>query len=123
MRRILIIDDEDHIRDVAAFSLEAMAGWRVDTASSGPDGIRTATFYPPDAILLDVIMPAMDGPSTFRQLQKTPALAAIPVILLTAEATNANERRFNELGVVGVLAKPFDPLTLADQISSTLGWN
>ena len=123
MRRILIIDDEDDIREVAALSLESVAGWSVSTACSGAEGIRTAQEERPDAILMDVMMPAMDGPTTFREMQRSPDIAAIPVVLLTAKVQGVDQRRFAGLGVAGVLFKPFDPLTLAEQMSSTLGWN
>lgn len=123
MRRILIIDDEDDIREVAALSLESVAGWEVITASSGARGIEAAHGEKPDAILMDVMMPGMDGPTTFREMQKLPALAQIPVILLTAKVQGVDQRRFSGLGVAAVLFKPFDPLTLADQMSAALGWN
>ncbi len=123
MRRILIIDDEDDIREVAALSLETVAGWTVCTANSGTTGIQKAISERPDAILMDVMMPAMDGPTTFRQMQNTPGLAHIPVLLLTAKVQGVDQRRFAGLGVSGVLFKPFDPLTLADQMAAALGWN
>ena len=123
MRRILIIDDEDDIREVAALSLESMAGWQVNLASSGADGIRSALADPPDAILMDVMMPLMDGPTTFKEMQAMPAIAHIPVILLTAKVQGVDQRRFAGLGVTAVLFKPFDPLTLAEQMSTALGWN
>ena len=123
MRRILIIDDEDDIREVAALSLESVAGWTVLTACSGAEGIRTAVDEMPDAILMDVMMPAMDGPTTFREMQKLPGIAQIPVVLLTAKVQGVDQRRFAGLGVAGVLFKPFDPLTLAEQMARTLGWN
>jgi CheY-like chemotaxis protein len=123
MRRILIIDDEDDIREVAALSLESMAGWHVTLASSGADGIRAALADPPDAILMDVMMPMMDGPTTFKEMQAIPAIAHIPVILLTAKVQGVDQRRFAGLGVTAVLFKPFDPLTLADQMSAVLGWS
>jgi CheY-like chemotaxis protein len=122
MRRILIIDDEDDIREVAALSLESVAGWHVLTANSGAKGIEIATSESPDAILMDVMMPGMDGPTTFREMQKQPATANIPVILLTAKVQGVDQRRFSGLGVTAVLFKPFDPLTLADQMSEALGW-
>jgi CheY-like chemotaxis protein len=122
MRRILIIDDEEDIRAVAALSLESIAGWTVFTASSGADGIRAALADAPDAILMDVMMPAMDGPTTFREMQKSPQLARIPVILLTAKVQGVDQRRFAGLGVAAVLFKPFDPLTLAEQMCTALGW-
>jgi CheY-like chemotaxis protein len=123
MRRILIIDDEDDIREVAALSLESVAGWQVSTASSGAEGMRVAAAELPDAILMDVMMPAMDGPTTFREMQKMPNLAGIPVILLTAKVQGVDQRRFAGLGVRAVLFKPFDPLTLAEQMSEALGWS
>jgi CheY-like chemotaxis protein len=123
MRRILIIDDEDDIREVAALSLETVAGWQVFTASSGADGIRTAQAELPDAILMDVMMPAMDGPTTFREMKRSPELANIPVVLLTAKVQGVDQRRFAGLGVAGILFKPFDPLTLAEQMASALGWS
>jgi len=124
MRRILIIDDEDDIREVAALSLEATAGWEVVAASSGAEGIVAAASagHRPDAILMDVMMPEMDGPTTFRRMQQNPEIANIPVLLLTAKVQGVDQRRFADLGVAGVLFKPFDPLTLAQQISHTLGW-
>lgn len=120
--RILIIDDEDDIREVAALSLESVAGWEVIVAGSGSQGIARAIEYQPDAILLDVMMPGMDGPTTFRELRKNPATSAIPVLLLTAKVQSSDQRRFADLGVDGVLFKPFDPLTLHTQIATTLGW-
>jgi CheY-like chemotaxis protein len=122
VHRVLIIDDEDDIREVAALSLEATAGWTILTASSGREGIETAAREKPDAILMDVMMPEMDGPTTFKHLQANPATASIPVVLLTAKVQGVDQRRFAGLGVAAVLFKPFDPLTLASQISDVLGW-
>ena len=122
MRRILIIDDEDDIREVAALSLEATAGWEIVAASSGAEGIRVAAEHKLDAIPMDVMMPGMDGPTTFRQMQLNPAISMIPVLLLTAKVQGVDQRRFADLGVAGVLFKPFDPMTLAQQISHALGW-
>jgi CheY-like chemotaxis protein len=122
MRRVLIIDDEDDIREVAALSLEAIAGWTILTASSGAEGMAIATAEQPDAILMDVMMPEVDGPTTFGLMQQNPAISNIPVLLLTAKVQGVDQRRFANLGVAAVLFKPFDPLTLAQQISDALGW-
>ncbi|QHN04615.1 response regulator [Granulicella sp. WH15] len=122
MRRVLIIDDDDDIREVASLSLEATADWEILTANSGRTGIETAERELPDAILMDVMMPEMDGPTTFRHLQQNPATSHIPVLLLTAKVQGVDQRRFAGLGVAAVLFKPFDPLTLAAQISEALGW-
>jgi CheY-like chemotaxis protein len=121
--RILIIDDEDDIREVAALSLETVAGWEVAVASSGAQGLVRAAEYNPDAILLDVMMPGMDGPSTFRELRRNPITAGIPVLLLTAKVQSNDQRHFADLGVAAILFKPFDPMTLSAQIADVLGWN
>jgi len=121
--KILIVDDEDDIREVAALSLESVAGWEVMTASSGSQALARAAEFQPDAILLDVMMPGMDGPATFRELSKNPATARIPVLLLTAKVQSNDQRRFADLGVKAVLFKPFDPLTLSSQIAAVLGWS
>jgi CheY-like chemotaxis protein len=121
--KVLIIDDEDDIREVAALSLESIAGWEVVTANSGSQGLARAAEHQPDAILLDVMMPDMDGPTTFRELRKNPATAKIPVLLLTAKVQSTDQRRFADLGVEAVLFKPFDPLTLSNQIADVLGWS
>jgi CheY-like chemotaxis protein len=121
--RILIIDDEEDIRDVAALSLETVAGWEVVLANSGAQGLARAIEHQPDAILLDVMMPGMDGPTTFRELRKNPATAHIPVLLLTAKVQSSDQRRFADLGVEAVLFKPFDPLDLSNQIAGALGWS
>jgi CheY-like chemotaxis protein len=121
-RRILIIDDEEDIREVAGLSLETVAGWEVVLANSGAQGLARAAEHQPDAILLDVMMPGMDGPTTFRELRKNPITSHIPVILLTAKVQSTDQKRFADLGVEAVLFKPFDPLTLSDQISDVLGW-
>lgn len=122
-RKILIIDDEDDIREVAALSLESVAGWEVIKASSGAQGLARAEEHQPDAILLDVMMPGMDGPTTFRELRKNQNTAKIPVLLLTAKVQGTDQQRFANLGVEAVLFKPFDPLTLSKQIAGALGWS
>jgi len=122
MHRILLIDDEEDIREVASLTLEATAGWEVLTASSGAHGIRVAIAEQPEAIVMDVMMPEMDGPTTFREMQKLPEIASIPVILLTAKVQGIDQRRFADLGVAAVLFKPFDPMTLAQQIAEVLDW-
>ncbi len=92
-------------------------------ASSGAQGLARAIEHQPEAILLDVMMPGMDGPTTFRELRRNPATAHIPVLLLTAKVQSSDQRRFADLGVEAVLFKPFDPLTLSTQIAGVLGWD
>jgi len=119
-KRILIIDDEEDIREVARLSLEEMAGWRTLGAESGADGVSRAQEELPDAILLDVMMPDMDGPTVLARLKADRRTADIPVILLTAKVQVA--RRPPSGGAAGVILKPFDPVDLAHQVERLLGW-
>jgi CheY-like chemotaxis protein len=122
-RRILIIDDEYDIRAVAQLTLKTVAGWDVSLAASGKEGLVKAADEQPDVILLDVMMPDMDGIETFRALQANPATQSIPVIFMTAKVQAAEQRRFTELGVAGIIPKPFKAMKLPSQIAETLGWN
>jgi CheY-like chemotaxis protein len=121
-KRVLIIDDEETIQTVVQFGIRLAVGWDVITASSGPTGIDTAKTEHPDVILLDVMMPEMDGISTFKILQAHPETEQIPVIFLTAKAQAAERRQFNDLGVSGVITKPFNSLDLPEQIAKILHW-
>ena len=118
-RRVLLIDDEDDIREVTQLSLEMVANWDVISAKSGAEGILRAVADQPDAILLDVMMPDMDGPTTFTRLRADPATRHIPVILLTATFQGPGQ---TTLDVAAVISKPFDPMRLPGQIASALGW-
>ncbi|MBW4564536.1 MAG: response regulator [Mojavia pulchra JT2-VF2] len=120
-RRILIIEDEDDIREVAQLTLEAVGGWQVSTPASASEGLTKAEVEQPDAILLDIMMPNMDGLATFQQLRTNPATWHIPVIVLTAKLTNL--KRFAQIGVAAMLAKPFNPMSLARQVATALGWS
>jgi CheY-like chemotaxis protein len=122
-RRVLLVDDEPEIREVTQVSLELMAGWHVLTAGSGAEGVARAAAEQPDAILLDLMMPEMDGIATLQALRASTATSHIPVILLSAVAHGAASQRFADLGAAGVIAKPFDVLTLAGQIATLLGWD
>lgn len=121
-KRVLVIDDEEVVQEVIQGCLEDVAGWTTLLASSGREGVMMATTEQPDAILLDVSMPDMDGVETFQKLLENSSTQDIPVILLTAKIQPADQARFAQLGVVGVIAKPFDPMTLADQVAEELGW-
>lgn len=119
-KRILIVDDEQDIREATQICLEVSGEWEVLTASSGREGLVKAAAEQPDAILLDVMMPDMDGLTTFQKLLANPATQNIPVILLTAKAQPAEQRRFAQLEVAAVIIKPYDPFTLADQVAQAL---
>jgi CheY-like chemotaxis protein len=120
---ILIIDDDEGILEVVRASLETSGGWRVVTARSGKEGLTRAATECPDGILLDVMMPDLDGPATIQQLRANPATRLIPVILLTAKVQAGDRHRLAGLDVQGVISKPFDPLRIAAQISTALGWS
>ncbi len=121
-RKLLVIDDEEDIREVASLTLELQEGWEVAAAGSGMDGIKLARNAAPDAILLDVMMPDMDGPTTLRVLRSMDETKDVPIIFLTAKVQAADRRRYMDLGVSGVIAKPFDPLTLGRTICECLDW-
>jgi CheY-like chemotaxis protein len=121
-KRLLTIDDEEAIQIVVKFGISLTAGWEVLSASNGKIGIATAERELPDAILLDVMMPEMDGVATFKALQANPITAKIPVIFLTAKAQTAERRQFADLGVSGTIAKPFNSLDLPDRIAKILNW-
>jgi len=121
-KRILIIDDEETIQTVVQFGITMSADWDVLTAGSATQGIQTAQAERLDVILLDVIMPDMDGIITFKQLQSHATTAQIPVIFLTAKTQTAEKRQFNDLGVSGVITKPFNALNLPEQIARILHW-
>src|SRR3954464_2269981 len=108
-RRILLVDDDQGIREVARTVLEMVGGYDVETAASGLEGLEKARTSPPDAIVLDVMMPGLDGPATFALLQEQPETRGVPVILLTAKTQAADRERFASIGVAGMLSKPFDP--------------
>ncbi len=119
----MVIDDDDGVREIIQISLEAATGWEVIPAASGPEGIEKAIAQQPDAILLDMIMPGMDGMATYQGLQSHPLTQPIPTIFLTAKAKNSEKQQFiDDLGVTGVITKPFDTMGLVRQICVLLQW-
>jgi CheY-like chemotaxis protein len=122
-RRILVVDDDDAARKAVVHSLNTMAGWDVAEAYCGAQAIESARQDQPDAILLDVMMPAMDGPALLDKLRSTRVTSHIPIVLLTAKVDAAANGSFAHLPVAGILLKPFDLLRLASQVADALGWN
>ena len=120
MSRILYVDDEADIREVAQMALEIDPQFEVRTCASGADGIEQAIAWRPDLILLDVMMPVMDGPAVLRLLQESPATASIPVVFITARTQAQEVAALEKLGGRGVIAKPFDPMTLAERARAFL---
>jgi CheY-like chemotaxis protein len=121
-KKILVIEDEDGLREITQFSLEAAAGWDVSTAASGSEGLAIAAAERPDAILLDVMMPDMDGTETFRQLQANPTTQDIPTIFLTAKARGSEQQALVGLGISGIITKPIKPQDLVEQVREILNW-
>ncbi|CAA9288490.1 MAG: hypothetical protein AVDCRST_MAG61-129 [uncultured Friedmanniella sp.] len=121
-RRVLVVDDDEMLREVAKVSLEMVGGWEVLTAASGVEAQRLAVLERPDAMLLDVMMPGMDGPSTVRALRKDPMTRDIPVIFLTAKVSGDGQSDWDHLGLSGVIPKPFDPMILPAEMARLLGW-
>jgi CheY-like chemotaxis protein len=121
-KKILVIDDDDGVRELIQICLETVGGWKVITAASGSEGLVTAATQQPDLILLDVMMSIMDGVLTFRQIQNNQKIKHIPTIFLTAKAKISEQRWFRDLGVTGVITKPFEPYNLVAQIKRILNW-
>jgi CheY-like chemotaxis protein len=121
-KQILVIDDEADICEIAKVSLQITKQWQVLTASSGMEGVAIAAAKQPDAILLDVVMPEVNGLMTLKTLKANPATSLIPVIMLTATVNIATQQRYAQLGAQAILTKPFDPGLLGNQIAVALGW-
>ncbi len=121
-RRVLVVDDDDAIREVAQMALEIVGGFEVLTASSGTQGLALALRELPDAVLLDVMMPGMDGPTLLSHFRADSATRDIPVVLLTAKIQAGDRREWNDMDITGVIAKPFDPMRLPVELSQMLGW-
>jgi two-component system, OmpR family, alkaline phosphatase synthesis response regulator PhoP len=123
-KRVLIIDDDSAVRIVVGISLSKLGGYEVLDASSGPEGLEIAQKEHPDAIILDLAMPRMDGFEVLQKLQKNPLTQSIPVILLTANVEQVNRREISvSVGIVETIAKPFDALTLPNQVAIACGWS
>jgi len=114
--KILYVEDDPDIQAIAVMVLDAISGFSLESCSSGAEALSKAVAFNPDLILLDVMMPAMDGPETLHALRKLPELAHTPVVFMTAKVQPLEVKGYLELGAVGVIAKPFDPMTLADQL-------
>lgn len=121
-RKVLVVDDDDIIREVAKLALEVVGGWQVSTASNGVDAGHTAERDRPDVVLLDVMMPGLDGPGTAALLHANELTRAVPVIFMTAKTPLADTGLESIPNAVGVIAKPFDPMSLTAEINRLAGW-
>ncbi len=113
-----MVEDDPDIQMVARLALEAVGGFVVETCDSGLDALRKAPAFKPDLILLDVMMPQMDGPETLEKLRRQPALDTVPVVFMTARVQRHEIDQYKALGAIDVISKPFDPMTLADTVRS-----
>lgn len=121
LKRILYVEDEPDIQAVAKIALEAVGGFELNVFSSGIEAVKNAVAFVPQLLLLDVMMPGMDGPTTLAELRKLPELAQTPVIFMTAKVQPQEVAHFKSLGAIEVIAKPFDPMTLAQSVRNA--WN
>jgi two-component system OmpR family response regulator len=118
LERILMVEDEPDIQEVAGMALEAVGGFAVAMCSSGEEAMRTVSEFAPDLILLDVMMGGMDGPTTLQALRALPSHRETPVIFMTAKVQPHEVARYKALGALDVISKPFDPMTLSDQLQA-----
>ena len=121
-KQILVVDDEEHLRELVQVCLEDLAGWDTLVAASGKECLQILQTERPSAILLDVSMPGMDGIAVYERLQSDPITRSIPVILLTARVLSSDRAKFAQMGVAGVIPKPFQPVTLTEEVAEILGW-
>jgi two-component system, OmpR family, response regulator len=116
LSRILYVEDDADIRTLAGFALKAVGGFTVEACASGEEALARAPAFAPQLLLLDVMMPGMDGPTTLSRLRALPGLAAVPAIFMTAKVQPQEVQRYRELGSLDVISKPFDPMTLSAKV-------
>lgn len=116
LTRICYVEDEPDIRAVARLALTALGGFELDVSASGPEALERIPQFRPDLVLLDVMMPGMDGPEVFARLKGIPGFSSTPVVFMTAKAQSHEVAHYHRLGAAGVITKPFDPMTLSDTV-------
>jgi len=121
LQRILMVEDDTDIQTVACMALEAVGGYTVEVCSGGREALSKIQGFGPDLVLLDVMMPDMDGPNVLRELRANPATAPIPVIFMTAKAQAHEVNSYRQMGALDVISKPFDPMALSALIDTI--WN
>ncbi|MBT5497967.1 MAG: response regulator [Alphaproteobacteria bacterium] len=118
LNKILYVEDEPDIQAVARIALETVGQLTLEICSSGQEALDKAAAFDPDLILLDVMMPGLDGPDTLLELRKLDGFSSKPVIFMTAKVMDSEVQRYLDLGAIGVIPKPFDPMGLAGQVKS-----
>ena len=121
LSKILYVEDDPDIQSIAVMALETIGGLTLEVCSSGEDAIAKGDEFKPELILLDVMMPEMDGPTTLGRLREISSLSDVPAVFMTAKVTLEDVQSYKDMGVVDVIPKPFDPMTLADQVKEI--WN
>jgi CheY-like chemotaxis protein len=116
LTRILYVEDDHDVRKLAAFALQAVGGFTVEACASGPEALEKAEAFAPQLLLLDVMMPGMDGPTTLERLRRLDSLAATPAIFMTAKVQPQEVARYRGLGSLDVISKPFDPMSLSNLV-------
>ena len=116
LNKILYVEDEPDIRDIAKLVLEKVGQFEVQVASGGKEALELITTFQPDMVLLDAMMPEMDGPQTYEEIRKLEGFEEIPIAFLTAKIMENDISGFLAMGALGVIAKPFDPMGLSDQV-------
>ncbi|WP_019557771.1 response regulator [Thiomicrorhabdus arctica] len=118
LTKILYAEDEPDIQSIAQMALEMMGGYTLKVCNNGQEALEAAEAFAPDLILLDVMMPSMDGPTALQEMRAIPALANVPVIFMTAKVQNQEVEGYKAMGAIDVIAKPFDPMTLSETIQT-----
>jgi two-component system OmpR family response regulator len=118
LRRILLVEDDPDVQVVVTMALESIGGFSVLPCSSGTEALARFGEFAPDLVLIDVMMPGLDGPATLEHLRRLPGAAATPMVFMTARVQAHEVARYRELGAADVIAKPFDPMTLSDTVQS-----
>ncbi|WP_031387275.1 response regulator [Desulfonatronum thiodismutans] len=116
LQKILYVEDEPDIQAVAKIALEMVGGFTLKACSSGQEALDSVKDFHPDLILLDVMMPGMDGPTTMRKLRDQPGMAAVPMVFMTAKVQPQEVQEYLAQGAKGVIAKPFDPMKLSEEV-------
>lgn len=119
--RVLLVEDEPDIRTIAELALGQVGGFEVSAVSSGASALEFLNGTRPDVILLDVMMPTMDGIETYRRIRLIAGMAEVPVIFITARVQSSERAEYRQMGAVGVISKPFDPMTLASEVRRITG--
>lgn len=118
LKRILYVEDDDDIAEITQMTLAEFGSFDVYHCPSGRSALAELPVYKPQLVLMDVMMPNMDGPETFRQMRQMPEGADVPVVFMTAKAQTHEQAAYMKLGASGVIVKPFDPMTLCEQINA-----